>query len=127
MKVYLVRIMDGEVTTHPRELVGIFAAQSIESLCDLVDQCTDPNCCEYRVMGEGGIMWSGPAPTIPPHIPKDDEYGDSCVKLSDGNGTWDELWFDQINRPEPNKWRRLVPPGKAWTLPIGQFTPDAAE
>lgn len=50
MQAYFVRMQ------NDRQVVGIFTANSIESLQDLVDECTDPADCEYLVMGEGGLF-----------------------------------------------------------------------
>ncbi|KZD20349.1 hypothetical protein A4A58_19100 [Tardiphaga robiniae] len=70
MPTYLVRIIE------TRDLVGVFSADNIVQLIDIVDECTEPDECEYTRMGPGGIMWASPAIPIPIAIPEDDDDGE---------------------------------------------------
>jgi hypothetical protein len=63
MPTYLVRIIE------TRDLVGVFSADNIHQLIIIVDECTEPDECEYTRMGPGGIMWTSPAVPIPIAVP----------------------------------------------------------
>jgi hypothetical protein len=68
MPTYRVRIIE----TH--DLVGIFTADNILQLIVIVivDECSEPDDCEYTRLPSGGIMWAGlpiPAPVTPPEDP----------------------------------------------------------
>lgn len=53
MNAYMVRLADSH------EVVGIFVARSIDRLWWAVDECTSPQDCEYRKLGEGGVFVPG--------------------------------------------------------------------
>ena len=38
-----------------RQVVGIFVAENLDRLADLVDQCCDPSATEYLRLGYGGV------------------------------------------------------------------------
>lgn len=42
-----------------REVVGLFVASSVVPLAALVDECCDPNDCEYALAQAGGLMAAG--------------------------------------------------------------------
>jgi hypothetical protein len=50
MRVFFVRVI------RTRESVGIYAAESIAQLFDMVDEQCDPGACEYVTLPPGGIM-----------------------------------------------------------------------
>ncbi len=50
MSVYIVRL------THNQEFVGIFYAESLLMLADLIDHCCDPADCQYARLPEGGLF-----------------------------------------------------------------------
>jgi len=55
MPAYLVRTID------EHDIVGIFVADEMNDLLVAVDECTDPDDCEYIELPVGGIMWTSPA------------------------------------------------------------------
>lgn len=67
MQIYLVRTKNGE------DLVGIFVAHDERQLAALVDECSEPEDCEYVFMGPGGIMWEGHAVAVPLGPPEHDD------------------------------------------------------
>jgi hypothetical protein len=69
MAAYLVRTIDDH------DIVGFFVADEMEDLLIAVDECTDPDDCEYIEMPPGGIMWTSPAIPVPlnPGDPEDDD------------------------------------------------------
>ena len=48
-----------------RDLVGFFTASDLETLREIVDECTDVPACEYREIMDGGIYWESPAVPVP--------------------------------------------------------------
>jgi hypothetical protein len=67
MPTFLFRLID----TH--DLVGIFVAQNIGRLADLVDECTEPDDCEFLRMPAGGVIWTSPAIPIPIELSEDED------------------------------------------------------
>jgi hypothetical protein len=55
MPAYLVRL----IKSH--DIIGFFAADDLDALEIVVDECTDVSGCEYVELPEGGIMWESPA------------------------------------------------------------------
>jgi len=55
MASYIVRF--GPSEPRARELVGIFVADTVDQLFELVNETETPMCCEYRQLGNGGIYW----------------------------------------------------------------------
>lgn len=55
MEVYLVRLKAGE--PNAREIVGIFAAETMGQLFWMVDECCPPDECECQIIGPGGLYW----------------------------------------------------------------------
>jgi len=53
MASYIVRFSPSE--PRARELVGIFVADTVDQLFELVNETETPLCCEYRQLGSGGI------------------------------------------------------------------------
>jgi hypothetical protein len=52
MPAYLVRTID------EHDIVGFFVADEMADLLIAVDECTDPDDCEYVELPVGGILWS---------------------------------------------------------------------
>lgn len=50
---YLIR------SKNTKYLIGIFTELNLKDLYWSVDECLDPNECEYAVVHHGGIFWSG--------------------------------------------------------------------
>ncbi|WNV08900.1 hypothetical protein [Tardiphaga sp. 709] len=87
MPTYLVRIIE------TRDLVGVFSADNILQLIIIVNECTEPDDCEYaRLSVPGGIMWTSPAIPIP--IPRtDDEDGSEPDPMPWSEATDTERWW----------------------------------
>jgi hypothetical protein len=89
MPTYLVRIIAS------RDLVGVFSADSIIQLIDIIDECTEPDACEYARLPPGGIMWTSPATPIPIDVLGDADLGDpDPIPWSDASFT--ELWWSYV-------------------------------
>ena len=74
MASYIVRF--GPSEPRARELVGIFVAETVDQLFELVNETETPMCCEYRQLGSGGIYWeSGTGQTAPQHDRSDEASG----------------------------------------------------
>jgi hypothetical protein len=66
----------GPSEPRARELVGIFVADTIDQLFELVNETEIPLCCEYRQLGNGGIYWdSATGQTVPQHARSDEVNG----------------------------------------------------
>lgn len=55
MNAYLVRLKSDQ--TSPRELVGLFFAEELDDLWPMIDECTDVQSCEVKLLPAGGIYW----------------------------------------------------------------------
>jgi hypothetical protein len=74
MASYIVRF--GPSEPRARDLVGIFVADTVDQLFDLVNETETPQCCEYRQLGNGGIYWySGTGKAVLQHD-RSDEVSD---------------------------------------------------
>jgi hypothetical protein len=103
MPTYLVRIIE----TH--DLVGIFSADNIVQLADIVDECTEPDDCEYaRLSVAGGIMWTSPAIPIP-IPPTDDEDGSEPDPMPWSEAIVTERWWDYLHSYSTCRWKRFFP------------------
>ncbi|WP_441242505.1 hypothetical protein [Tardiphaga sp. 768_D3_N2_1] len=102
MPTYLVRIIE----TH--DLVGVFSADNIVQLIDIVDECTEPDECEYTRMGPGGIMWGSPAIPIPIAIPEDADGGEPDP-MPWGEASVTETWWDYFYGYATYRWKRFFP------------------
>lgn len=68
MPCYLVRLIDDQ------EAVGLFSAEDMDTLFDLIDEVTDPALCECAEISDGGMIWpSGGARSIPIPLGDNDE------------------------------------------------------
>lgn len=94
MPTYLIRL------TENKELVGICAAISADELFWLVDECTDPNSCEYKILGTGGIFWMD---QIDMKIPVNDGLSDIEEGKLFSLARMSEDWDDEIFNEE-GKW-----------------------
>ena len=103
MPAYLVRIIE------TRDLVGIFFVENIHQLIVTVDECTEPDGCEYaRLRVAGGIIWTSPAVPIPIDLPEDDDliepdpmpWGAACVT---------ERWWNFLYGFEVCRWKPFFP------------------
>jgi hypothetical protein len=123
MKPYLVRLIADANSkgVENGELVGIFAARSIDDLRELVSECCSAEDCEYTAMPSGGIYVPCRTGSVPV------TSGDNCepdweVPLTDYLVTDD--WFPFFHasipdRPYASPWARLVPAGMLWLEGVG--------
>jgi hypothetical protein len=74
MQAYIVRLGEtGDGTgQNVHELVGIFCAESIAQLIELVDEFCEPAGMEYAPLGPGGVGWSGRTYDLP--LKNDPQY-----------------------------------------------------
>ncbi|TFV75061.1 hypothetical protein E4K64_15145 [Bradyrhizobium frederickii] len=102
MPAYLVR------TIKEHDLVGVFFASNTLELAYLIDEVLDPEHCEYRLLGPGGVIWDGPAVKIPLPRSKDDDDDDeeesSDVPWKDARFT--ELWYYE-GFYKKARWRKV--------------------
>ncbi|SDD58763.1 hypothetical protein SAMN05444678_11692 [Sphingomonas sp. YR710] len=70
MPTYLVRLKADQ--PNPYDIVGLFIADNVTELEELVDECCDAFACEFTTLPNGGIYMSGPAIPIP-SIPDESE------------------------------------------------------
>lgn len=100
MQAYLVRVG----RTH--EVVGLFVSDSLATLGELVDECTDVSGCEYLPVGVGGLFVPSktdaqlPARQVDEDFHPDDEHPFDGAVLS-------ELWYDALRHNE--RWKTLSP------------------
>ena len=90
MKFYAVRLAEN------KEAVGFVCAKNDADLYWLVDECTDPNLCEYKIIKfGGGLFFSKKAKTFP--IDLDDEHNilldldllsENIINDCSGNDGW---------------------------------------
>lgn len=92
---YFVRVAED------RQVVGIFVAASLTNLRDLVDQCCDPEACEYAACPEGGFYV--PDRTAATWPAPDDAEG---TGLEGGCAT--DTWLGRLGEAGPSlRWKPL--------------------
>ena len=102
MSAYLVRL----INTH--DLVGLYSASDLESLRNLVNECTDTYACEYREIVDGGVFWEGPAIPVPlPDACDDDDDAEELVSLPWETATETDGWLIEFFDEGP-KWLSLM-------------------
>jgi hypothetical protein len=107
MASYIVRF--GPSEPRARELVGIFVADTVDQLFELVNETETPLCCEYRQLGSGGIYWeSGTKQTAPQHDRSDEANG----------------WFTLPNEPVlSTSWEAAISVGDHPLAPVWRAIP----
>jgi hypothetical protein len=104
VRTYFVRV------AADKQVVGLFVAPSLLMLATLVDECCDPNTCEYAPAGMGGIMVEeSTTATWPLSDPANDE-GDRLHEFATGleSSALTQQWEDDLRfAPNRLKWRRL--------------------
>jgi hypothetical protein len=100
MPTYLVRLIDNQ------DLVGIFVARNVGQLAAAVDECTEPEDCEYIVLGTGGIIWLSKAIPIPIDLPEDESFDDPMPW--DGASLTDS-WWNYFYGLETDDWIPIDP------------------
>jgi hypothetical protein len=110
VRTYFVRV------AADKQVVGLFVAPSLFMLGALVDECCDPNTCEYASAGMGGIMVEQPTTaTLPLSDPANDER-DRPHEFATGleGGTLTQHWDDDL---------RFAPHRLVWK-PLGSALPS---
>ncbi len=105
MKAYFVRI------AADKQVVGLFVAPSVSMLAALVDECVDPNECEYAPARMGGIMVAGKAAaTWPLTDAADEEAGQHENPTGIEGSILSQQWEDDLRYvPAALEWKRLAP------------------
>jgi hypothetical protein len=91
MRAYFVRM------TANKQVVGLFVASSVSSLAANVDECCDPESCEYAVAKTGGIMLDAPTAATWPlsDPPNGDGRGYRFATGLEG-GSLSQRWEDDL-------------------------------
>lgn len=114
--------MPGYLVRHAsdHELVGIFVADDLNNLRFHIDECTDPDLCEYTVLPTGGLLWEGRAQTVPlprtvpeeikaegPLSPEDEKLFAVPEDLDWSECDISEYWYEAFYGKAA--WKRLPP------------------
>ena len=92
MGVYAVRV------SETLEAVGVFYVARLSDLFDAVDECTNPNVCEYRKLPPGSVYWPKPGSRI--WAPEAEEFEPEIkCDVAETSGDWHETLFG------PGKWK----------------------
>ena len=109
MASYIVRF--GPSEPRARELVGIFVADTVDQLFELVNETETPMCCEYRQLGSGGIYWdSSTGQTVPQHDRSDEANGWFTLPSEPMLSTSWEAAMSVIDPPQASAWRAIPAP-----------------
>ncbi|RJG46569.1 hypothetical protein [Mesorhizobium sp. DCY119] len=111
MKAYFVRI------AADQQVVGLFVAPSLSMLAALVDECVDPNECEYAPARMGGIMVAGKAhATWPLTDAADEEVGQYENPTGIEGSVLSQQWEDDLRYvPAALEWKPLAQEAGALT------------
>lgn len=102
MKAYIARL---DVDQHrPREIVGIFVADSLSQLHDLVDECCDVDRVEIMELGPGGLHWDKSVNFVVPY-PKD--QAEDAPGLP-GDASMSDLWLGAFFDENDGAWQPLL-------------------
>lgn len=101
MQAYLARLNGKE--GRPREIVGIFCAQSRAQLYDLIDECCNVDLVEVLELGPGGIYWSKAVDYVVPHP---EEIREEAPSLPAGANVADH-WLRAVFDENEDQWERL--------------------
>ena len=109
MASYIVRF--GPSEPRARELVGIFVADTVDQLFELVNETETPMCCEYRQLGNGGIYWDSATGGIVPQHDRSDEASGWFVLLPEPvlSTSW-EAAMSVGDSPLAKGWRSIPAP-----------------
>jgi hypothetical protein len=104
MPAYLVRTIDDH------DIVGFFVADEMDDLLIAVDECTEPEDCEYVELPAGGILWSSPAIAVP-FDPGDveDKNADDDQELPWAKAELSETWWNVVYGYSDDKWTPFFP------------------
>jgi len=114
VKAYFVRKADN------REVVGLFVAPSVVVLAALVDECCDPNICEYAVAQAGGLIVPDVAASKWP-LGQDSSAGAPKTGLEDA--ILSQQWQDDLTQGDSGlEWKPLTAAARAMILALGPRT-----
>jgi hypothetical protein len=103
MPAYLVRTID------EHDLVGVFYASNSLQLAFLLDEVLDPDCCEYQLLGPGGIMWASSATHIPASTKEHDAEDCAAEELIPWAGaSFTDAWESSLLGIGNTKWRKVA-------------------
>src|SRR5690242_2747420 len=107
MPAYMVRV------EGTRDIVGFFFAETMEDLLYAVDECTEPDGCEYVEMPVGGIMWTSLAIPVPidhrSDDPEDDDPEQELEKLPWARAELSEGWWSVVYGYTDEQWIPFFP------------------
>lgn len=119
-----------------KDLVGLFFARTLTELMVLIDECTEPEACEYIVLPRGSVHWTGPAVRIPIPIP-DETAGDDGIPWNDvtiSESSWHAFFashrWTPVGRERAAELKRRKPakkkakPKSAKVIPFRSRKPD---
>ena len=101
MPAYVVRLIQN------RDIVGFFAAEDVDDLAIVVDECTDPGACEYAELPVGGIMGASPAMPVPINAGDDEEV--KLPELPWKKAKLSESWWSVIYGYTDVTWEPFDP------------------
>jgi hypothetical protein len=122
---YLIRL----IKSH--DIIGFFAADDLDALKIVVDECADVSGCEYVKLPEGGIVWESPAKPVridagddeevellPPQAWRKAQLSESLRSVIYGytGRTWTPFDLEAPQDPMPDPPRR--PTDSARVLPL---------
>jgi len=111
MASYIVRF--GPTEPRARELVGIFVADTVDQLFELVNETETPLSCEYRHLGNGGIYWeSATGQAAPQHDRSDEANGWFVLPPEPVLSTSWEAALSVGDQPLSSTWRAI--PSRKW-------------
>ena len=107
MASYIVRFRPSE--PRARELVGIFVADTVDQLFELVNETETPLCCEYRQLGNGGIYWDGATGQAVPQQQHSDKLGSGYSLPSEPvlSCSWEAAFIGETISPS-YQWQQIT-------------------
>jgi hypothetical protein len=101
--------------TANHEVVGLFVAPTVLLLAALVDECCDPNACEYALARTGGIIVSASTDAT---WPLSDTASDGSFEFATGleAAVLTQQWGDDLRFVGDSlSWKPLAPAAKRLT------------
>jgi hypothetical protein len=96
-----------------RQVVGLFVAPSIMMLATLVDECCDPDSCEYAPAGMGGMLVERPTRATWPLSDPAKNNCDGAYEFATGleDAALTQHWEDDLRlAPIRLEWKPLTSP-----------------
>lgn len=104
MPAYVVRMIE------EHDLVGLYFAETLEQLQDMVDEACNIDICEFAQLPPGGVQWEVPAIEIP--VPRNpdpeaDPNDGPFIPWKDASAT--AYWSDALYSGDGLSWEPLFP------------------